>query len=291
MKPSRLLFVLFCSLCSDHLAAQTALFTSPVTTRCTSLAIGYARQQDTYLSPLDYSGTQLSWLSESQRAVSLFSRCWERQALFQLNLTSTESPAHNADYIGGLLRFDEAWYYCLLPETMRMLQDSKAMKIVRNFTDLSEPNKLSLYFGPQLGGTLGTLYNTRNGNNIAQLIAEAHLAVSAQAAYPFRLWKRRFTLRDQIDVPLVGVMFSPNYGQSYYEIFSLGHTDHNVCMTHPFNAPSLRNRFTLDFRIGRQTFRAGYLMDIQQSHVNDLRRHHITHAFLIGWVRRFNYIR
>lgn len=270
-----------------QLATSTATAQSPVITRATSVAIGHIRQQDTYLSPLDYSGTQLSYLKESQRAVTLFGRTLERQAFFQLDLTTTESPAHNADYLGGLLHFDEAWYYCLLPKTMRELQDSKAMKIIKSFTDLSEPNMLSLSIGPQLGGSLGTLYNTRNGNNPAQLIAEVHLAVSAQAAYPFHLWQRRFTIRDQVDVPLIGAMFSPNYGQSYYELFSLGHTDHNVCLTQPFNAPSLRNQLTLDFRLWKQTFRVGYLLDIRQSHVNDLRRHNINHAFLIGWVRHF----
>lgn len=238
---------------------------SPVIRRATSIAIGYTRQQDTYLSPLDYSGTQLSYLTESQRPVTLWHMPLQRQSLFQLDLSTTESPAGNANYLGGLLHFDQTWY-----------------------SELKFPSStLLLSLGPQLGGTLGTLYNTRNGNNPAQLIAEIHLAISSQAAFPFRLWRRLFTLRDQIDLPLLGTMFSPNYGQSYYELFSLGQTDHNVCITHPFNAPNLRNRLILDFHIGRQTFHAGYLIDIRQSHVNDLRRHNITHALFIGWVRKF----
>ena len=257
----------------------SAFAQSPVITRATSLAIGHTRQQDTYLSPLDFSGTQLSYLKESQRPVTLWHTPLQRQSLFQLNLSTTESPAGNSDYLGGLLRYDATWFSTLCSAR------SDAPRL-----ENPQPSALNLSLGPQLGGTLGTLYHTRNGNNPAQLIAEAHLAVSAQAALPFRLWKRHFVLRDQMDIPLLGAMFSPNYGQSYYELFSLGHTDHNVCITHPFNAPSLRNRLTLDFRIGRQTFRAGYLLDVRQSHVNDLRRHDITHAFLIGWVRQITFI-
>lgn len=259
----RYFLLLFYSVCCSLVTAQSPV-TSPVITRSTSLAIGHTRQQDTYLSPLDYSGVQISYITESQRSVNLWHMSLQRQSLFQLDLSDTESPAGNANFLGGLLHFDQSWYSALNLHT----------------------STLHLSLGPQLGGTLGTLYNTRNGNNPAQLIAEIHLAVSSQASFPFQLWRRRFTLRDQIDLPLLGTMFSPNYGQSYYELFSLGQTDHNICMTHPFNAPNLRNRLTLEFHIGRQTFHAGYLIDIRQSNVNHLRRHDITHAFLIGWVRK-----
>ena len=247
------------------MSGNTVAAQSPVITRVNSIAIGHARQQDTYLSPLDFKGAQISYLSESQRSVTLWHKSLQRQSFFQLDLSQTESPAGNSDYLGGLLRFDQAWYT----------------------TFNSQLSNFNLSLGPQLGGTLGTLYHTRNGNNPAQLIAEVHLAVSAQATYPFTLWKRHFCVRDQVDVPLIGAMFSPNYGQSYYELFSLGHKDHNICLAQPFNAPSLRNQLTLDFKLWKQTFRVGYLLDIRQSHVNDLRRHNINHALLIGWVRHF----
>ena len=80
-------------------------------------------------------------------------------------------------------------------------------------------------------------------------------------------------------------MFSPAFGQSYYELFTLGNRDHNVCLTTPFNAPSFRNQLTVDLPLRRCTLRFGYLADIRQSHVNDIRHHTFSHAFLIGWVR------
>jgi len=83
-------------------------------------------------------------------------------------------------------------------------------------------------------------------------------------------------------------MFSPQYGQSYYNLFSQGNYDHNVVCTHPGNALSLHQNFSFDFPIRRATIRVGYLSDLRQARVNGLRQHHYTRAALIGFVRNIN---
>ncbi|MGG6550492.1 UNVERIFIED_CONTAM: DUF3316 domain-containing protein, partial [Prevotella sp. 15_C9] len=69
---------------------------------------------------------------------------------------------------------------------------------------------------------MGFLYNTRNGNNPEQAYLGLNLAPRLSADYAFRIRSHPFQIRYEAQVPLVGVMFSPNYGQSYYEIFSRG---------------------------------------------------------------------
>lgn len=98
-------------------------------------------------------------------------------------------------------------------------------------------------------------------------------------------------VRYQANLPFMGVMFSPEYGQSYYEIFSLGHGGRNVLFTSFHNAPSLRQMLTLDFPVGKTIMRAGYLCDIQQAKVNNLKSHFYSHNFMIGFVRNFHMIR
>ena len=130
--------------------------------------------------------------------------------------------------------------------------------------------RLSLRAGGLADMNIGVMYDTGNSNNPAQ----ARLSLSVDPA-----------------VPLVGVAFSPQYGQSYYEIFSRGNYDHNVVLTGPWNALTYHQMATVDFSVGRHTtFRLGYLGDYRQMKVNSLKYHQFTHAFVIGWVRTFNIV-
>lgn len=88
-----------------------------------------------------------------------------------------------------------------------------------------------------------------------------------------------------MNAPLLGLLFSPNYGQSYYEIFTRGDYDHNCVPTTPFNAPTLRQMLTLDIPLKPFTVRVGYLGDYQQAKVNSLKYHVYSHLLTVGFVR------
>ena len=83
----------------------------------------------------------------------------------------------------------------------------------------------------------------------------------------------------------MGVMFSPHYGQSYYEIFSLGNSSGVVKFTSLHNQPSLRQMLTADFPVERAKIRLGYIWDTQQSKVNDIKTHTYSHVFMVGFVK------
>ena len=111
------------------------------------------------------------------------------------------------------------------------------------------------------------------------------------ASYKFILFRLPMVARYELALPLAGIQFSPNYGQSYYEIFSRGNYDHNVVPTSLVTAPEWRQLLTLDAQVSRQlTIRVDYLGNIQQSRVNNLRQHIWTHRFVIGLTKRFSLI-
>ena len=78
---------------------------------------------------------------------------------------------------------------------------------------------------------------------------------------------------------------SPHYGQSYYEIFSLGNSSGVVKFTSLHNQPSLRQMLTADFPIGRAKMRFAYIWDAQQSNVNAIKTHTYSHVFMVGFVK------
>ena len=107
--------------------------------------------------------------------------------------------------------------------------------------------------------------------------------VSALATYDMVIAKHHYLWRYQVSFPLMGIAFSPNYGQSYYEAFNLGHYDHNVVFAYPGNMPSMRHKLTLDIPIKRYTLRVGYVAQFHQSMFNHLKYHSYAHDFMIGF--------
>ena len=211
-----------------------------------------------------YRGTELRYISHTLRE-RRDSR-WSRLIVHQGNMSYSDNRSGNGGEIAGAYTFSYGVHYNW------------------NFFDGS----LNVKAGAQADVNVGFLYNTRNSNNPAQARLSLNISPSAAATYRFRLWQHNYSLRYELSVPLMGLMFSPNYGQSYYEIFSRGNYDHNIVPTTFGSTPSLRQMLTFDFSLGRTTLRLGYMGDFQQARVNNLKYHSYSNMLLIGIVRQFN---
>ena len=251
---------------SSPTLAQDTLRSNKVITNTQMLGIGAVNTLDTYLSPEEYTGTELRYISHSVRENGTK---LSRELVHQAQILSVRNRRENNNELGGFYNFQYNWQYAL------------------GQWNVGE-GELRLKVGGGVDTRLGFLYNMRNSNNPAQAYGQVNIAPNAVAAYRFRLRNLPFQLRYEVQVPLLGLAFSPNYGQSYYEIFTRDNYDHNLVVTSPVSAPSLRQLLTLDFTVRHTTFRVGYLGDYQQAKINQLRQHVWSNLLVLGIVRKFS---
>lgn len=256
----RILVSILLSLFSLVALAQTD---STIVRRSSLLGIGSVQHLDTYLSPQHYNGTELRLASQIERF-----RPNKQFNIFMINegsISTSKPKSENMDELSAFYRF--GWGY------------------FKRWTQVA-PN-LRLDAGLTAEALAGVNYIVSSSNNPVQVNLSAALAPLVAGEYDFRFLRKNMMVRYQVRIPLIGVMFSPNYGQSYYEIFGVGNYDRNVCLTTPFNAPSIRHSLSLDIPFGNGCLRIGYLGDVIQSRVNGIKRHDYTHAAMIGWVSMF----
>ena len=261
IKLSPLLLLLQLLLCPTLATAQER-------ERTVLVGAGAQNVLDTYLSPLEYTGTNISFHSSSRRSLSDKHADWQFQRSCWADLGFVSSPTDDNDEWDGQLQFDWAWRY--------------RWKIAEG---------LQLWAGPMAEVGAGFTYSMRGGNNPAQGRIALALGGSAVARYDFKLWKKPLRLEGRADVPLLGAAFTPRYGQSYYEIFSLGHYDANIQLTHVGNAPTARLLCTLSAPIGRSRLHIGYRGEARQSQLHHLKRHSWLNTLMIGYSYSFRILR
>ncbi len=252
----------------NHLAmaqgCEVSMEGRKVITNSQMVGVGAVDILDTYLSPEVYDGWEVRYLSHTLRRRQ--GRKWSRMLLHQGRFASVKNRAGNGNEIAGDYTFSYGAHY--------------------NWDLLG--GRLNIMAGGQADVNVGFLYNTRNSNNPAQARASLNMSPSAAAMYRMKLGRTPVSVRYEVSVPVLGLMFSPNYGQSYYEIFNKGNYDHNVVPTTFVSAPSLRQMLAVDVTLRRTTLRMGWLGDYRQSDVNGLKYHSYTNMLVIGFVRSFS---
>ena len=231
-----------------------------------STTFGFAgiNNLDTYLSGYEYSGGGIYMQHENFRDARTCNYSWKFQTLFN-GMLGYATQGNNGE-ISGMASYSWGGYH-----------------------PFNIGNRLKLLAGAQIQVEGGALYVPSNGNNPVSVKLRTALAASGMAIYHFPVKGNDWTARLQLDIPLMGVMFAPEFGQSYYEIFGLGHTGGIIAFTHPLNCPSWRHTLSLDIPLSWKhhstTLRIAYTGDIYQSDINDTRCHIYRHAFTFGFVK------
>lgn len=237
-------------------------------TRATTYGVGYTNVFDTYLSPQEYRGIDFRIARETMRMTNLFDGNVSVQNFFQANLSYTHNRADNNNTFSGMVNWNYGLHY--------------QFRLTNNFKIL-------------VGGlgdvNAGFVYNLRNTNNPASARAYINFDASTMAIWHLKVKNYPIALRYQANLPVVGVMFAPAKGQSYYEIFTLGNGNGVIQLTTPHNQPSLRQMISIDLPVRYAKMRLSYIADLQQSDVNQVQTHTYSHVFMVGFVTDMYLIR
>lgn len=267
MTISKPLFCLLALLTLAHLPLSAQSDSAKIITSSRMIGVGGTNILDTYLSAEHFKGVGISFVATVERKRP--QRRWSTLMEHEANLSYVHDRANSRKELEGAYNFYWGKFY--------------------NWSLFD--HRLTLQAGALGNATLGFIYNTSNSNNPAQARFHLNIMPTGIASYKFTLFHKPMMVRYELNLPLAGVMFSPNYGQSYYEIFNRGNYDHNVVFTTFATAPEWRQMLTLDANLtGKWTLRIGYLGNYQQYKVNQLKQHVYTHRFLIGFTRRFSLI-
>lgn len=264
-KSSLILLLMLCLVCSK---AQTTDKQPLWVTNAMMLAVGSQNELDTYLSSQAYTGFTARFISHTERMRE--GSDWKTRIVHQGQFFSGDmKETSDGHELGGMYSFEWGRMYTV------------PLKI----------DNISISVGATLDANAGFLYNTRNTNNPAQARLSLQVAPVVNARWTFSLWRKTMALGLELTSPLVGLMFSPQYGQSYYEIFSRGNYDHNCVPTTFVSTPSLYSMLSLDIPIGQSALRIGYIGDFIQAKVNDIKQHSYCHYFMLGYVRKFSIVK
>lgn len=238
-------------------AQETVL--RPVTSVYT-LEAGSSHLADTYLTPLKYSGWQMALSYERWQAMKFSPQDWVMNLSGRLSFDRDLNPGKNATMWGAELQLQWAM--------MRRWPSGNVNGVslsAGGFTDLHG----------------GLLYLARNSNNPVSAKAAWNVGVSGMATWRLQVGRLPVVLAYRVSLPLVGVCFSPQYDELYYEIY-LGNHKGLAHFAWPGDYFRIDQLLSADLRLGATALRVGYRCNIFTSSLSGLECRDISHCFTFG---------
>ncbi|MDE5875370.1 MAG: DUF3316 domain-containing protein [Muribaculaceae bacterium] len=249
--------IVFLSVFTSRAENNDSVISRPVT-GIYSLEIGRINVLATYLSPLHYIGPRMGIAGEWSKALPFNPERMTMHFNGGAGVATLLNPAHTARMLGADLNF--RW-------------------------GMSWRTSLPYGITMTLGGTVdldgSVFYLMRNSNNPVEVMASVGLGLRGALARPFMIGRLPVLVRDVVSLPSLSVFFSPEYGETYYEIY-LGNRKglvHAGWWGNKFRIDNLLS-FSLDF--GRTALTLGYRFNADTQWANNLNTKVFTHSFVIG---------
>ncbi|MBQ7690610.1 MAG: DUF3316 domain-containing protein [Muribaculaceae bacterium] len=221
--------------------------------------VGHARVLDTYLTPIAYSGTHLALGYTATQATGFAPHRWTRQLSLEASYAPARNPAHN--------------------RTLHTLMAEGGWSLMHRWPGW-RPG-VNVLLGGSTRLRAGAVYNPSGSNNVVSAHIHWSVGAAGMIVWSTRLRRVPVTLSYSMTLPVAGVFFSPEYDESFYEIY-LGNHSHLAHFGWWGNRFDLDHRLSLDLHLGGTIVRVGYHGRFEQSWVSHLDTKFSTHALVIG---------
>lgn len=229
----------------------------PVATMFT-VDLGAASVRDTYLTPITYHGTHMRLGFSAMQATGFNPEQWVRH----LELGAEYDLVHNRPGNNTMhnLMVDGRW------SMMRRWRHSSGMQLMA---------------GGMIGARGGAIYNPSNSNNVASVKVHLGVGLAGAIIYPVHIKRLPVTLNWTASFPLIGVTYSPDYDESYYEMY-VGNHSNLVHPAWPGNRLEFNSLLSADLHLGNTILRVGVRGHSEAMHINNLRTGIFNGAVVLG---------
>lgn len=223
-----------------------------------SFGVGGASVLDTYLTPIRYKGTSIRLDYNRYQAMKFSPQKWIMQLEAGATYDKVNNPIKSHSMQGAFVDF--SW------------------GMMRRWKPISG---LQISAGASTSFDGGVIYNPLNSNNPVSVKLHWSINPTAMAVYNTSVARIPITLRYQATISMLGLFFSPEYGEAFYEIY-VGNRNGLVHFGSWGNRFDMCNSLSVDIHIGNTALRLGYSGTIQSSWVNNISTQIYGNCFTIG---------
>lgn len=215
---------------------------------------------DPYLSPLVYTGVGVGYQHSDMKYFKKYVGKMSHESRFSILAANTYNPQYSSsvNYVGGQYQWGMHYHF-------RPLQG------------------LHLLAGGNAGVLMAVKSNERNVNNPVNVDAALDLGFSGIANYGFSLWRKKFTLSFQLEFPLLGMMYVPMQGASYYEMFTGGDLSNTLHFSSFHNRLARTGGLKLEIPAKNSTLHVGVSTTTLKYEANDMFFKQNNYNFNVGY--------
>ena len=232
----------------------------PLTTVTDVAGVSVLNILDAYLSPLTYSGLGVFVEHKEQKLFSPENTNLSMQGRLSALAGMTINPKSTSSitYFGG--RYSWGAFYKF------------------NITD-----DMQLFAGSTADAGLAVKENGRNINNPYNFDVATNLNLSAVANYNISLNRRVLRLNCEIEAPVLGCMFVPEAGISYYQIYELKNFTNTVHFSSLHNKLGISINAGVEIPFNSSTLKMGIGVNNLKYTANDMVFRLNNYNLFFGW--------